>query len=49
MPLVFKNTWNSSLQKADSLSETRTSGSPNVAKVVCNLSIVTAAVEDDVT
>ena len=43
MPFAFKNIWNSSLQIADLLSETRTSGIPNVAKVVCNLSIVTAA------
>ena len=49
MSLAFKNTWNLSLQKTDPLSEIRTCGSPNVAKVICNLSIVIAAVEDDVT
>ena len=35
---------NLSLQKAGPLSETRTSGSPKAAKVVCNLSIVVALV-----
>ena len=49
IPFCFTNILNSSLQKAGPLSETMTYGSPKAAKVICNLSIVVAAVAPVVT